>query len=279
MADEGWTRSYRGRWTHPVFRSLLHAGMWAWMTDTAAWRDTCVRFGTQWIKLERGQLVTSERFMAEGFEVNRIVVRRLLDTLEEAGMIARSKPQKRAQGGAHPRAQDGAQAEDQQRAQAGTIITICNYDKFQSSEEGESPPESPPESPRRAQAEPTRSPNKKEDKNLRKEESDSSEADFVEWYRAYPRRVDPGRAAKAYRVARKLASAADLLAGARRYAAECNGKDPQYIKHPASWLNAQSWMNEPAVGIGHGTTGPPRKPLGPAAGTPEFDEQRRRAGI
>lgn len=231
MSEEGWARSYRGRWTHPVFRSLLHAAMWAWMTDTAAWRDTQVRFCDRVVTLERGQLITSERFMADGFEVNRIVVRKLLETLEIAHMIARHK------------------------AHGGTVITICNYDRYQSGEEADSPPNSPPQIPGVAHAEPTRSPNKKEEKNLRREERDLSrgvdlvEEDFREWYGNYPRRVDPGRAAKAYRAARKIASAADLLGGALRYRAECDGREPKFIKHPATWLNARSWESEGSAGF------------------------------
>jgi uncharacterized protein YdaU (DUF1376 family) len=71
--------------------------------------------------------------------------------------------------------------------------------------------------------------------------------DFRDWYARYPRKSDPGRAAKAYRAARKIASAADLLDGALRYSAECDGKDQQFVKMPASWLGAHSWKNEPLL--------------------------------
>lgn len=143
MTDDGYARSYRRKWRNPIFRNLRDAGIWSWMTDTAAWKPTKVRFGEFVIVLERGQLITSERFMAEGFCVDRAVIRRLLDTLEGEQMIARHK------------------------THGGTLITICNYDKYQHGDEGENPPESPGET----QGEPTENPNKKKVKKVRKEES------------------------------------------------------------------------------------------------------------
>lgn len=29
--DHGWVKSYRSKWTHPAFRNLLEAAMWAWL--------------------------------------------------------------------------------------------------------------------------------------------------------------------------------------------------------------------------------------------------------
>lgn len=73
---------------------------------------------------------------------------------------------------------------------------------------------------------------------------DSTEADFAEWYAAYPRRIDRVPALKAYRKARKSADAETLLMAAQRFAKTCTGKDRQFIKHPSTWLNNQCWLNE-----------------------------------
>lgn len=70
------------------------------------------------------------------------------------------------------------------------------------------------------------------------------EVDFRAWWQLTPRKVGRGQALKAYRAARKLTDAATLEAGIRRYAAEQSGKDPQFIKHPATWLNGQCWADE-----------------------------------
>jgi hypothetical protein len=71
---------------------------------------------------------------------------------------------------------------------------------------------------------------------------------FAEFYRVYPRHVAPGAAERAYRriITNGEATEADLLAGAMRYAAAQDGKDPTYTKHPKTWLNGKCWLDEPA---------------------------------
>jgi hypothetical protein len=72
------------------------------------------------------------------------------------------------------------------------------------------------------------------------------EAEFEEWYRFYPKHVAKGAARKAYWRARAQgASAEDLKLGAVRYAAQVTGRDPKFTKHPATWLNAECWKDEP----------------------------------
>jgi uncharacterized protein YdaU (DUF1376 family) len=78
-----------------------------------------------------------------------------------------------------------------------------------------------------------------------KPEAEKLHADFEAWYAAYPRRLDPGRARKAYASARKKAAPDVLLNAARAYAVDCIGREPQFIKHPATWLNAEAWLNQP----------------------------------
>lgn len=71
---------------------------------------------------------------------------------------------------------------------------------------------------------------------------------FDEFWNAYPRKVSKDAARKAYDRAIKAgrATAADLTAGATRYAAERKGEDSTFTKHPATWLNAGCWADEPA---------------------------------
>jgi hypothetical protein len=78
----------------------------------------------------------------------------------------------------------------------------------------------------------------------RKEETGAA---FAEFWRAYPRRVARDAAARAFeRAIERGADPAALIAGAQRYAAERAGQDPKYTKHPATWLNAGCWADEPA---------------------------------
>lgn len=70
------------------------------------------------------------------------------------------------------------------------------------------------------------------------------EREFSEFYEAFPKKIDRGDALKAFRQARKKASAAEILEGARRYARARVGEDPQYTKGPAAWLRAEKWADE-----------------------------------
>lgn len=76
-----------------------------------------------------------------------------------------------------------------------------------------------------------------------------SEIEFEEFYRVYPRHVGKAEARRAYEKAiRSGAKHPDILKAARRYASATAGKDPQYIKHPATWLNARAWEDDAPAG-------------------------------
>jgi hypothetical protein len=68
---------------------------------------------------------------------------------------------------------------------------------------------------------------------------------FDEWWSSYPHKVGKGAARKAFeKVRRKGTSLADLIAGVQRYIAM---KPPEIAYcHPATWLNQDRWLDEPA---------------------------------
>lgn len=74
--------------------------------------------------------------------------------------------------------------------------------------------------------------------------SEDLSAEFEAWYQAYPRHIARAAALKAYRKARKTATAEQLLASIERYRAD----KPEYAdwKHPATWLNGECWLDEKA---------------------------------
>lgn len=70
--------------------------------------------------------------------------------------------------------------------------------------------------------------------------------DFNDWYALYPKHVGRGAAVNSYTRARKNgATVEELIAGARRYAAERKGQDPQFTAAPATWLNQERWTDDP----------------------------------
>lgn len=64
------------------------------------------------------------------------------------------------------------------------------------------------------------------------------------YYRAYPRKMEPLKARRAFEKAVKNgADPREIIEGARRFAAATAAKEVTYIPYPASWLNAGGWMS------------------------------------
>jgi len=81
-----------------------------------------------------------------------------------------------------------------------------------------------------------------------------ADAEFAEWYAAYPNKVGRAAALKAFKAARHKASVPALHDGLARYIRE-KPPDREWC-HPATWLNQERWLDEPAAvakGQGHGT--------------------------
>ncbi|WP_374648995.1 hypothetical protein [Rhizorhabdus sp.] len=142
-AKQGFARAWRGRWDHPLFKTKQEAAVWAWMTDTARFRahEFQTRFGM--VRLDRGQLLVSQRTIAEEFGLGRQQVRRLIDSMVIAGMITENSTHS--------------------ASRAGTIVTIVNFERYQGdADAGESvraapqPKGQPITNPRPTQDQPTR---------------------------------------------------------------------------------------------------------------------------
>lgn len=76
-------------------------------------------------------------------------------------------------------------------------------------------------------------------------ERTSVEDDFAEWWGLYPRKKDKGHALKAYRTARKQASAQQLLDGLADQLDELRARPVDKIPYAATWLNGTRWLDEP----------------------------------
>jgi hypothetical protein len=68
---------------------------------------------------------------------------------------------------------------------------------------------------------------------------------FSDFWNEYPRKSDKRAATKAFKSALNRAKFEDILAGVIRYANDPNLPEQRYIKHPATWLNADAWENGP----------------------------------
>jgi hypothetical protein len=109
MSERGVFAVDRGIFNHPVFADepLTEREAWQWLIAEAAWRERAKRVGSVVVKLKRGQLAASVRFMAEAWGWSKSRVGRFLDRLKIETMVSTDN---------------------------GTgvlVITICNYDKYQ----------------------------------------------------------------------------------------------------------------------------------------------------
>jgi hypothetical protein len=63
---------------------------------------------------------------------------------------------------------------------------------------------------------------------------------FLEFWGVYPKKAAKGDARRAYLKALSRASHSEIVSGAHRYK-----PDPKFTKNPATWLNADCWLDEP----------------------------------
>ncbi|MED5548994.1 MAG: hypothetical protein VX529_06500 [Pseudomonadota bacterium] len=113
MSEQGFVAISRGLWNDPDFDDgapMTQREAFIWMVAEAAWKSRKVRRGSAVLEIERGQLAHSVRFMAEAWGWSKSAGHRFLKSLEKRDII---------------------------RTEAGTgvtIVTICNYAKYQNAE-------------------------------------------------------------------------------------------------------------------------------------------------
>ena len=106
----GFILIHRSLWEHPVFRNFTEAAVFAWLISKAAWKPTKIRYKDRVLNLERGQLSISLRDLARqtGWKIKR--GQGFLKKLEKGDMVSIEK------------------------GTGVTVITICNYNKYQPDE-------------------------------------------------------------------------------------------------------------------------------------------------
>jgi len=121
----GYYRLQRGWQDNPLFGNDEYSerDAWVWLIESAAWRPSRARVKGTLIDLARGQLCFSQRFMAEKWGWSKSRVDRFLKRLAGAEMI--STCSKIGATAGHP------------AGQGQSVITICNYEKYQGPTETE----------------------------------------------------------------------------------------------------------------------------------------------
>lgn len=99
---------------HPLFGGAYsRRDAWLWLVANAAWKDHRVRTRGGVIEIKRGEVIAGLRFLAETWGWSAKRVRTFLGELADEGMISRG----------------------QTKNQYAAIVTICNYEKYQTAPE------------------------------------------------------------------------------------------------------------------------------------------------
>ena len=215
--SRGQYRMRRGWLEHPVLQGEPYdrRSAWAWLIEEATWQGRRCEIAGRFIDLQRGQLSHSTRFMAKAWGWSEARVRRFLTRLKTDAMI------------------DAA-------TDAGRyLITICNYDKYQTPlNESDALTDAPSDAEATQQR---RKPNKGNKGN-------TYTVDFDEFWRVYPGRKPHSNPKKTARQKFELAltrgaSVADITRGARNYAVyvERERVEPKFVAQAATWLNQERW--------------------------------------
>lgn len=105
----GFALTHRTVFDHPLFDGdAARLGAWLWLVGKACWKPTPFDISGKIVTLERGQICVSRSQLAKAWGMSPSAVERFLTRLETEQMIGRATGQGRS------------------------IVTICNYDKYQS---------------------------------------------------------------------------------------------------------------------------------------------------
>lgn len=104
-------------------------------------------------------------------------------------------------------------------------------------------------------------------KNLPIEPPKETPGDFDLFWKEYPLKTGKQAARRAYEKALKIATAEEILEGAKKYAGDPN-RHPSYTAHPSTWLNAGRWSDEPL---------PPREVTPEEKRRAELESSKRKA--
>ena len=85
--------------------------------------------------------------------------------------------------------------------------------------------------------------NHKEEDKEEEEDKDNKQTFDVFW-KIYPLKVGKGAAIKAFEKASRSTDIEVIIKGAQRYLSDPN-RSQAYTAHPATWLNAQRWLDDP----------------------------------
>jgi len=211
----GWVRLWRDQFNHEISerRPWCDGYAWSFLYSRANYKPGIVNFRNQYIEVKRGQFITSALKLSGIFGWSRRRVDSFLKSLEQRKMC-------------HIR-----------RSNRFIVVTICNYEKHQSTELEIDTAAVTPNVTTDAQQVHT---NKKE-----KKEKNKYTPSFLTFWAAFPRKVGKDSACKAWQ--KRTGDMPDvdtLLSALEKQKKSEQWQNEKFNPHPATWLNRGGWNDE-----------------------------------
>jgi hypothetical protein len=223
---------------NPIWQDIPKFRIFFYVVGNAVFSDGGVRVGN--IVLQRGQFLRSYRNLQSDLEYieNRAIKKYSLSVLKRK--IEQLVNEERLK------------IED---TELGTLFTVVNYSMYQGFDHYKTGTENSvgtalerSENRDGTGMERSENNNKKDIKvnNEKNEKELIILSAFDSFWEVYPRKVDKKKAFEKFKIAAKKHDPQIIIQGAENYVKECQvkGTEKSYIKHPTSFLNAESFLNE-----------------------------------
>ena len=166
----------RGWMEHTMFKPEPYSEReaWVWIIEHAAWKPSRVSINGEWVAVERGQIATAERYLAEAWGWSKTSVHRFLGKIRG---VSKSGPQKEPMIETHS-------------GPHHTLITICNYAKYQDQSQSVGPQKEPDIEPQSGPEKDHRRTKEEQDIQDRSESSSAREVKIHSRYAEVRERVE-----------------------------------------------------------------------------------------
>jgi len=212
----GYIKLHRQILDNPIVcKDADHYAVWSYLLLNATHSKIDKVFAGKRVTLTAGQLITGRKKIAEKFNISESKVQRILKTFEIEQQI------------------------EQQTCPKNRLITVCGWNKYQSSEQ---------------QVNNNRTTSEQQvntNKNVKKEKNDKNvknkDIRFADFWSAYPKKVAKAEAEKAFNKIKidDTLLTTILTAVEKQKQTEAWQKDKgQFIPYPATWLNQHRWEDE-----------------------------------
>jgi len=220
-SENGYIKLYRSLMNKGYYKDSEYVHLWVCLLMKASYQSREFFFNGELQQLKAGQLITGRNSLALETGINRSKIERILKCFKNEHQI------------------------EQQTNNKFRIISICNWEKYQTSEQQNEPQVS---SERATSEQQVSTYNK--DKKVKKDKKDKNKIytdDFLAFYKAYPRKEGKSEAWKAWNKLNGNRPSMDEVLKAIED--QKNSKNwikdgGQYIPQPAKWINQRRWEDQ-----------------------------------